>query len=213
MNRLRIRFKRGEEIKFISHLDLIRVWQRAFRRAGVVLAYSEGFNPHPRISLASPLALGITAEAELMDVYTVQAMSSHAFTAMVAPELPVGLSISQVFPMPLEAPTLQAQIRFAEFEVRVHVNDPELVKQKVASLLACETFPWQHQRDTGIKSYDLRKLVDNLWLVSFEDGVAVLGMKLRCDSEGAGRPEQVVKALGLDVPLSINRTRLTLLAG
>ncbi len=85
MNRLRIRFKRGEEIKFISHLDLIRVWQRAFRRAGVVLAYSEGFNPHPRISLASPLALGITADAELMDVYTVQSLSNHAFTSMVAP--------------------------------------------------------------------------------------------------------------------------------
>ena len=64
MNRLRVRFKRGEEIKFISHLDLIRVWQRAFRRAVVMLAYSEGFNPHPRISLASPLALGITAEAD-----------------------------------------------------------------------------------------------------------------------------------------------------
>lgn len=213
MNRLRIRFKRGEEIKFISHLDLIRVWQRAFRRAGVELAYSEGFNPHPRISLASPLALGITAEAELMDVYTVKPLSNHAFTAMVAPQLPAGLSISQVFPMPLEAPTLQAQIRFAEFEVRVQASDPETLKEKMAAMLSCETFPWQHQRDTGIKSYDLRKLVDNLWLVSFENGVAVLGMKLRCDSEGAGRPEQVVKALGLEVPLSINRIKLILLAG
>jgi radical SAM-linked protein len=213
MNRLRIRFSRGEEIKFISHLDLIRVWQRAFRRAGVVLAYSEGFNPHPRISLASPLALGITADAELMDVYTVQALSSHAFTAMVAPQLPAGLSISQVFPMLLEAPTLQAQIRFADYEVNVKATDPELLNQKMASMLSCETFPWQHQRDTGIKSYDLRRLIDGLWVVSVENGVAVIGMKLRCDSEGAGRPEQVVKALGLDVPLSINRTKLTLLSG
>jgi radical SAM-linked protein len=106
MNRLRIRFKRGEEIKFISHLDLIRVWQRAFRRAGVMLAYSEGFNPHPRLSLAAPLALGITGEAELMDVYTVQPLSNHAFAAMVNPQLPAGLEIAQVYPMPLEAPTL-----------------------------------------------------------------------------------------------------------
>jgi radical SAM-linked protein len=213
MNRLRIRFKRGEEIKFISHLDLIRVWQRAFRRAGVVLAYSEGFNPHPRISLASPLALGITAEAELMDVYTVQPLSNHAFLAMVAPQLPAGLAISQVYPMPLEAPTLQAQIRFAEYKVKVGAADIDLVKQKIAGLLSSETFPWQHQRDMGIKSYDLRKLIDNLWVVSFEGDSAVLGMRLRCDSDGAGRPEQVVKALGMDIPLSVHRTKLTLQAG
>lgn len=210
MNRLRVRFKRGEEIKFISHLDLIRVWQRAFRRAGVELAYSEGFNPHPRISLASPLALGITAEAELMDVYTVKPLSNHAFMAMVVPQLPAGLSISQVFPMPMEVPPLQAQVRFAEYEVKVESPDFELLKQKVAGLLACEVFPWQHRRDTGIKSYDLRKLIDNLWLVSSENGLAVLGMRLRCDSEGAGRPEQVVKALGLDIPLSTRRTKLLL---
>jgi radical SAM-linked protein len=213
MNRLRVRFKRGEEIKFISHLDLIRVWQRAFRRAGVMLAYSEGFNPHPRISLASPLALGITAEAELMDVYTVQPLSNHALLAMVAPQLPSGLAVSQVYPMPLEAPALQAQVRFAEYEVKVAVSDTEQLKQKVAGLLSSQTFPWQHLRDTGIKSYDLRKLIDNLWLVSSTDGMALLGMRLRCDSEGAGRPEQVIKALGMDVPLSTHRTKLILQAG
>jgi len=213
MNRLRIRFKRGEEIKFISHLDLIRVWQRAFRRAGVALAYSEGFNPHPKLSLAAPLALGITGEAELMDVYTVQAMSSHAFCSMVAPQLPSGLEIVQVFPIALELPTLQAQIRFAEYEVSVKTSDAVNLKQGIENLMVKESLPWQHQRDTGVKSYDLRKLIDSLWLVSEKDGVALMGMKLRCDSDGAGRPEQVVKALGLDSPLAINRTRLFLQAG
>jgi radical SAM-linked protein len=72
MNRLRIRFGRGQELKFISHLDLTRLWHRALRRAGVALAYSEGFNPHPRLSLAAPLQLGATSEAELMDVYTLE---------------------------------------------------------------------------------------------------------------------------------------------
>jgi len=56
MQRLRVRFCRGEEVKFISHLDLMRLWQRAIKRAGISVAYSEGFSPHPRISLAAPLA-------------------------------------------------------------------------------------------------------------------------------------------------------------
>jgi radical SAM-linked protein len=213
MNRLRIRFKRGEEIKFISHLDLIRVWQRAFRRAGVSLAYSEGFNPHPRLSLAAPLALGVTGEAELMDVYTVQPMSNQAFAAMVSLQLPQGLEIAQVFPMTFEAPALQAQMRFAEYEVRVTAPDIDMLKQSIDSLLASESLPWQHQRDTGVKSYDLRKLIESIWLVCHENGFATLGMKLRCGSEGAGRPEQVAKALGLDSPLSIHRTRLILQVG
>jgi radical SAM-linked protein len=213
MNRLRVRFKRGEEIKFISHLDLIRVWQRAFRRAGVMLAYSEGFNPHPRLSLAAPLALGVTGQAELMDVYTVQPLSNHAFAAMVNPQLPAGLEIDQVYTMPLESPTLQAQIRFAEYEVRVVSPASDSLKRSIDSLMASETLPWQHQRDTGIKSYDLRKLIDGLWIVGNTNDITTLGMKLRCDSNGAGRPEQVVRALGLDTPLAIHRTKLILQAG
>ena len=87
-------------LKFISHLDLIRVWQRVFRRAGVALAYSEGFNPHPRLSLAAPLALGVTGEAELMDVYTVQPLSNHAFAAMVAPNSLPGWKSRRSIPCP-----------------------------------------------------------------------------------------------------------------
>ncbi len=213
MNRLRIRFKRGDELKFISHLDIIRVWQRAFRRAGVELAYSEGFNPHPKLSLAAPLALGVTGGAELMDVYTVKPMSGQAFGAMVAPQLPAGLEIAQVLAMPLDAPALQAQVRFAEFEVRVSSPDPEILKDSLDKLLEAESFPWQHQRDTGVKSYDLRKLIDSLLIIASDDGQAVIGMRLRCDSEGAGRPEQVVKALGLEELLSVHRTRLIIQAG
>ena len=68
MQRLRIKFRRGAEVKYISHLDIMRLWQRALNRAGIALAYSEGFHPHPKISLAVPLAVGVTSEAELMDI-------------------------------------------------------------------------------------------------------------------------------------------------
>ncbi|MFH1087432.1 MAG: TIGR03936 family radical SAM-associated protein, partial [Chloroflexota bacterium] len=59
MYRLRLKFGRDRSLRFISHLDLMRLWERAFRRAGVPLAYSQGFTPHPSISLAAPLALGV----------------------------------------------------------------------------------------------------------------------------------------------------------
>ena len=210
MYRLRIRFKRGEEIKFISHLDIIRLWQRALRRAGIDLAYSEGFNPHPRISLAVPLALGITSEAELMDVFISKHISPHSFTALVSRQLPSGIEILQVYHIAPTLPSLQSQVRYTEYMVKVEEEAKSNVEAAIASLLAKEHLPWQHQRDTGPKSYDLRALIDDLWLDSWHNAFGIIGMRLRCSSSGSGRPEQVIKALGLGEPSSINRTRLIL---
>jgi hypothetical protein len=145
-----------------------------------------------------------------MDIHTVQHLSGHALICMAAPHLPVGVEIEQVFSIPLESPTLQSQLRFAEYVVKVAAIERANVQQSIDTLLAKESLPWEHRRDVGVKSYDLRPLVNALWLISFENGVATLGMKLRCDSSGAGRPEQVARALGLDNPLAIQRTRLFL---
>jgi len=210
MNRLRIRFKREEEIKFISHLDLTRVWQRVFRRAGVEMAYSDGFTPHPRLSLAAPLALGVTSSCELMDVYTVKAIAGHSLACMVSDQLPTGLEIDQVCSVPLESPTLQSQLRFAEYMVQVVAAEADVIKQSIDSLMSKDSLPWGHRRDVGMKSYDLRPLINSLCLETAKDMAVMLRMKLRCDSNGAGRPEQVILALGLGTPLSIQRTRLFL---
>jgi len=212
MNRLRVRFGRGDSVKFISHLDTIRLWHRALRRADIDLAYSEGFNPHPRISLAAPLALGITSDAELMDIFTSRHISPHSFTALVSRQLPKGIEILQVCLVAPTMPALQSQVRFAEYKVDIEGEAGD-VTAAIASLLAKESLPWQHQRDTGTRSYDLRPLIDELWLDSWHNGEGVIGMRLRCGSNGSGRPEQVVKAMGLGEPVAIHRTRLILETG
>jgi radical SAM-linked protein len=211
MYRLRVRFKRGSEVKFISHLDLIRLWHRALRRAGVELAYSEGFSPHPRISLAAPLALGVTSDNELMDVFVAGYISPHVFTAGVGRQLPPGVEIVQAYQIAPTLPSLQSQVRYAEYLVEVRAEaGPEQVTRALSSLLSKESLPWQHQRDTGPRSYDLRRLIDDLWLNGWQGDIASIGMRLRCDSTGSGRPEQVIKALGLAEPQTIHRTRLIL---
>ncbi len=212
MQRLRIRFCRGEVVKFISHLDIIRLWQRAFNRAGIPLAYSEGFNPHPRMSLAAPLALGVTSEAELMDIILAKWVSPQSFTEVVKRQLPPGIEIQQVYNIPIDMPSLQSLVRYAEYNVELETEKGQQdIESVIASLLAAEQLPWQHQRDTGPRRYDLRALIDDLWLVDVTNGGCRIGMKLRCDSGGSGRPEQVAAALGFeDYPKSIHRTRLIL---
>jgi len=215
MQRLRVRFRRGEEVKFISHLDLMRLWQRAFHRAGIALAYSEGFSPHPRMSLAAPLALGITSETELMDVLCGRQVSPHWFTAAVSQQLPPGIEILQVYQIDLSQPSLPSQVRFVEYEVEVETETGQKgIQSAVTSLLSVKHLPWQHQRDTGPRNYDLRALIDDLWLIRWHRPRCTLGMRLRCDNSGSGRPEQVALALGFThYPQSILRTKLILKTG
>ena len=212
MQRLRIRFCRGQEVKFISHLDIMRLWQRALHRAGVSLAYSEGFSPHPRISLAAPLAVGVTSEAELMDIVCNKWVSPHWFTAAVSQQLPPGIEILQVYPIALSQPSLQSQVRYVEYRVEAETEEGQRdIESAITSLLSTTHLPWQHQRDTGWRSYDLRALIDDLWLIDWHHPYATIGMRLRCDNTGSGRPEQVAAALGFTrYPQSIHRTKLIL---
>ncbi len=215
MQRLRIKFSRGEELKYISHLDIMRLWQRALNRAGIALAYSEGFSPHPRMSLAAPLALGVTSEAELMDIVLQKFMSPHAFTAAVSRQLPRGIAIGGVFNTAPNMPSAQSQLRFAEYTVGIATEKSKgEIEAAITDLLEKESLPWEHQRDTGPHKYDLRALIDDLWLIDRREGYCTIGMRLRSDSAGSGRPEQVAIALGFDrYPDSIHRTRLILQTG
>jgi radical SAM-linked protein len=212
MQRLRIKFNRGEALKFISHLDITRLWQRAFVRAGIPLAYSQGFNPHPQIALAAPLPVGVTGDAELMDIVCSRNVSPPSFTQAVNRELPEGIRIIQTQQVNPTLPALQAVVSFAEYRITVATEKSrEEVEEAIARLLSLATLPWQHERDTGVRHYDLRALTEDVLLIEHRDGLAVIEMKLNCDSNGSGRPEQLSLALGFTgYPRAINRTQLYL---
>jgi radical SAM-linked protein len=212
MQRLRASFSRGTELKFLSHLDLMRLWERAFRRAGISLAYSEGFTPHARISLAAPLSVGMTSQAELMDIFLSRWTSPHSFIGQVKEQLPQGLTILDIWSIGLNEPSLQSQVRSIEYKVEIETDrEAQEIESAIKTLLSAQEIPWHHLRDTGARHYDLRPLVGDLWLIELQDSRCMLGMELRCSSSGTGRPEQVTKALGFSQhPRSIHRTKLIL---
>ena len=200
-------------MKYITHLDLMRFWERALRRAGVPLAYSEGHTPHPRLSLAAPLAVGVTSSAELMDVILAQRVAPRDFIASVSAQLPAGIEIREVAEVGLGLPSLQSEVRWA----RYHVEGPlagasEKVRSAIDRFLAAENIPWEHKREKEVRRYDIRALVRELWVDEAPSGSYALGMVLRCDNTATGRPEQVAVALGMAQPAAIDRLEL-LLAG
>jgi radical SAM-linked protein len=204
--RLRIAFTKGEEIKYISHLDLMRLWERTLRRARVPLAYSRGFNPRPKIAFAAPLPVGFTSRGEVMDVVLERRMSPYKFAKGLAPHLPPGLevlSVEEVYP---KLPSLQSQVRSAEYRVTVSWDgSQEEVEGKLHELLTTESLLRQRRG----KDYDLRPLIEALWVERKGADGWVLGMRLRAGDQGTGRPDEVLDALGLaEEPHAIRRERL-----
>ena len=91
---IRVKFERGEEIKYISHLDIVKAFERALRRSGVPAAYTQGFNPHPQMVFGLPLPVGVTSEAEYADFELEKKMSSEEFARTLNSCLPRGLRIA-----------------------------------------------------------------------------------------------------------------------
>lgn len=213
VQRLRVTFARGEAMKYITHLDQMRAWERALRRADIPIAYSEGFTPHAQIALASPLPVGTTSDAELMDVFLAERMHPREFRERVVAQLPPAMRIVNVEEAGIALPALQAQVRAAEWEVEVAPADGVDVDGAVAAFLAAERIPWEHRRDDEVKAYDIRALVKSIEVEHREGGGVRLRMLLRSDSSGSGRPEQVAAALGMPAPVRMHRMRIVLAGG
>ncbi len=208
--RLRITFARGEAIKYISHLDLARAWERAFRRAGVPLAYSQGFNPRPKMAFAAALPVGYTATAEMVDILLEKPLAPLDLARRLAVALPPGLQVVSIEEVDLKLPALQSQVRAAEYRVNVvWTGDRADLEARIAALLAASTLPRERVRKGRRRQYDLRPLVEDLKLEDGDAGGYRLWMRLRHGAGGTARPENVLDALGLaDVPFSVERTGL-----
>jgi radical SAM-linked protein len=208
--RMRVTFARGEPLRYISHLDLMRFWERALRRAGLQVAYTEGFSPHPQISLGAPLPVGTTGEAELMDVFLAEPVEPQEFVERLRRQCPPGVTVVAAEEVPLTLPSIQSQLRAATYWALLpEGTDPDEAERRVAAFLARDSVPWEHRRDDEVRRYDLRPLVE--WLqVDRSVTPPRLVMRLRAAPGATGRPDQVVAALGFPPPLRVHRIGLIL---
>lgn len=97
MDKLRLRFKKTGRAVYISHLDLMQTMQRAFSRAGYELKYSEGFNPHPQISIALPLSVGTASLCEIMDFKLKEEADISEIPARLTAALPEGIEVTDCY--------------------------------------------------------------------------------------------------------------------
>lgn len=208
--RLRLVFAKKEAVKYISHLDLALAWERALRRAHIPLAYSQGFNPRPKMQFASGLPLGTMGRAEILDIVITQPLPPSEAFERIKDKLPAGIGLQAVVEVPLKAPSLQSLVRAAEYEVLVETELPaEILQERIEALLAAEKIIQTRSRKKRTETVDLRPWLHELRLVSAGQGDARLQLRVTAGQFGNLRPEEVLAALGLSENwASIERTRL-----
>lgn len=212
VQRLRFSYRVSGPACTLSHRELITAWENAFVQARLSLAYSEAKRPAPQVSIASLLPMGVSSEAELVDVFLTQRAEPRRALAAVAPLLPPGIEAFAVQEVGLSAPSLQSLVRWAEYEALVPAEglDEAAVAASLSHLLACDTYPAEYRRETKVRQYDLRPLILALHLDGQRQGCFVVRMRLRAEPQMTARADQVLLALRLPPAVAIKRTRLYL---
>jgi len=192
-------------MRYTGHLDLHRTIERTFRRAGLPLAYSQGYHPQPKINLAAALPLGFTSQCELADVWLEETFELEKIGSALAEAVPPGIEIVHIEPVDLRLPALQTQVRSAEY-IATLLEANHALDKRLAELIAAESLP----RERRGKPYDLRPLIEDL--VRIEDDVQnrpQLKMILAAREGATGRPEEVLTALNIAPETArVQRTRL-----
>jgi radical SAM-linked protein len=157
--RIIARFSKGKEVRFVSHLDVQRLFGRAFRRAGMPVAYSQGFNPHPVLAFATALAIGVTSDAEWLDVKLERDIPCAAFIQGVNAALPEGFHILETLEVEEKLPSLTALLSGANYTIIFDGNLDEVQLQTALETLLSGPITITKRTKGGMKPVDIRPQV------------------------------------------------------
>ena len=206
--RYRVTFCKQGSLRYTSHLDIARLWERVLRRARIPLIYSQGFNPRPKMQLAAALPLGFDSSSEIIDIWVDDEISDlHETVKLIQEMSPPGLITTSIEPVDLKLPALQAVTRAARYRVALDKKDVSALQVSVEQLLAKNEIV----RERREKEYDLRPLVADITVFRDQEGSAWLEIETVLSQKlGTGRPDEVLEELGVDAS-SVRVTRTAIL--
>lgn len=213
--RLRIAFAKHGKIRFTSHRDVARIWERTLRRASLPVAYSEGFSPRPKLSFGLALSTGHESDAEYLDVELdparvhADALDPDALAADLTARLPVGMAVTAARPIDRSTPSLQQAVTSCTWQIDVVDVDADTVAGAVARALAADTLVVTRERKGKQVTDDLRPLVLSLDVVGpieAHSPGSPAGVRLLAELGTQPRAVRVSELLGaLDPPLHERR--------
>lgn len=223
--RFRILFEKGSALRFVSHLDLMRTWERALRRSGLPLAFTQGHHPHLKMSFGPPLPLGFRSRAEVFDLEFLRPPGTdlrERFDA-VAPE---GLRVLDFRPILFKTPSLMSQLEGATYRVRFprtflteYGMEPEQLRrdlsERVRAMMARDAVTVRRVSDDQVREFDARPSIVSA-RVHDVDGAPALDLVLRFTARAQARPDDLLAVLFPESDprtVDIERTELWIMHG
>ena len=197
--RAMIRFGKQPRLRFISHLDLQRFFQRALNRTGLPIAWTQGFNPHPILSFGSALALGWTSEYEILDVKLSAPMGRRRTEDAMRAALPVDLPVLEVRMVDDRHPAPMAMVRASDYEITLSGETAAATLDAAEEFLRRESVMAVRKTKSGEREVDIRPMA----LLLEREG-DVLSARLMLTEKDTLKPDLLVRALaeiaGAEVP-------------
>lgn len=208
--KVRVKFKKEGAMKFIGHLDVMRYFQKAIRRAEIDIMYSQGFNPHQLMSFASPLGVGLTSDSEYVDLILGECHSSKEMVDRLNAVMVEGFTVSKFNQVNDESKNAMSIVAAAdylvslkdgyaiceregfdfakEFDTFMNMDEINIVKKSKKSERLVNIKPWIYTY-----SFDLNQIYENSVCDRYENGTAVM-LKLSSGSVNNLKPELVMEA-------------------
>lgn len=170
---MRIKFIKNEDMIYISHLDVQRLLQRAFRRADIQLSFSQGFNPHPKMSYGNALALGVESLGEYVDIEIEDDLTCDELMERINIQLPEGMKFIKCIELQGGEKALAANIIYGDYEFKIPNAvkiDEKTVTEKINNMMKSETITTtKRNKKKKIVEVDIRPLIKSMDLIDISD--------------------------------------------
>ena len=205
MSRYLLEFSKQGYIKYTSHLDMQRLFKRSFKRLGIPIEYSKGYNPHPRMGFVVPLSLGYTACSEILEFNTTNPIDVDEVTKFMKGDMPLGLEIIRISPLDIKPKSLASIVVSAVYSVKLPIAyrfRHEEIESIVESYLNQDEIIAK-KREKKTKKYVDKDIKNQIRWIKVEEsnpGVKndsnkiVLDMELDSGSNSSLSPEQVISS-------------------
>lgn len=213
-----ITFEKGESVRWLGHLDILRTFERAIRRAELPIAFSTGFNPRERIAFANALSTGVTGAAELATIEFTDPVKPTTIVDSLNEKLPPGIQLHSAEEIP-EVGSRDLLNSYSRAEIRVTCacgpsTTLESANEAAASLLSRTQIPIEREREGKVKTMDIRPLIHSIEAAELAGDRITFNMILALGSEGTAKPAEIIGLLAGELPgLAVRRVHRVRLIG
>ena len=192
-DKVRIRFRKGDALRLLSHHDLMRAFQRMLRRAALPVQQSQGFHPQPRLIFALSLPLGVIGCEEVVEIELYQVLTLDELRERLVRQAPKGLDILSIRRIGVRD---GAQVRRLTYRLAVPAERVATLAERIATVLASPEC-WVERTRPPVRRVDLRAFLSDLRLTELSPNTFALEMELFLTPHGTARPDEVLTVLGL----------------